>query len=178
VRTILAANAFVDSRAVKIRQRCLALSIVMLALSACSAAPAPVTTKTAEPQATPHVGSIVDAGNWRYQVMQVDTARQVRWGQRAMDAKGLWIIVMIDLTNIGNRSFALTESDLRLVDDKGTTYDSNSESSAYARSLGQASLGELAAGAKIRTTMLFDVASGTTGIKLRLVQGGPDIRLE
>lgn len=156
----------------------LALSIVALALSACSVTPQPVTTNVG-PVATPHVGSIVDAGTWRYQVVQVDLSRQIRWGQQAMDAKGFWTIVMLDLTNIGNRGFTLKESDFELVDDKGTTYHSHDMSSTYAGSLGQSALGaQLAAGVKMRTTLLFDVASGTTGMKLHLVQGGPDIRLE
>jgi hypothetical protein len=160
-------------------RRGLALAIVMLALSACTAAAQPTPTKSVASQATPHVGSIVDAGNWRYQVVQVDLGRQIRWGQQAMDAKGFWAIVMLDLTNIGNRDLTLKESDFELVDDKATTYHTNDVSSAYARSLGQSSLGaQLAAGVKMRTTVLFDVASGTTGMKLHLVQGGPDIRLD
>lgn len=161
-----------------IRKPSLAL-VFMLALCACSAAAQPTPTKTVDPAATPHVGSIVDVGNWRYQVVQVDLARQIRWGQQAMDANGFWTIVMLDLTNIGDRGYALKESDFELVDSKGTTYRTNDVSSAYARSLGQSSLGaQLAAGVKTRTSVLFDVASGATGMKLHLVQGGPDIRLD
>lgn len=137
---------------------------------------------TASPQ-PPRIGTVVRAGNWQYRVMQVDTAKSLRWGSSdsgVLIPKGIWVAVMFDLTNMGSRNFTLNTWDLELWAGGGIKYDSAGfDSSLYSHSIGQAALGEqMPPGVTTRFTVLFDVAPGTTGMKLHLVQGGPDIRLE
>lgn len=152
-----------------------------VATAALAATAAAAAVPTAVP-ATPHIGSTVRAGNWQYRVVQVDTAKSLRWGSSdftVMTPKGIWVAVMLDLTNIGDRNFTLNDWDLELWDGKTIKYDPNYESSLYSHSIGQSALGEqMPPSVTVRVTLLFDVAPGTTGMKLHLVQGGPDIRLE
>jgi hypothetical protein len=136
---------------------------------------------TAAPVA-PHIGSVVRGGNWQYEVLKVDTAKTLRTGPydfEVLTPKGMWIVVAFNLTNVGSRNFTLNDWDVELLDSKGITYDPNYESSSFSHSLNRAALGEqMPPGVTVMVTLIFDVAPGTTGMRLHPVQGGPDIRLE
>lgn len=68
---------------------------------------------------------------------------------------------------------------MELRDSKGIKYDMDSTNSSLAASAQkQASLGEqMPPGVAVTTTLLFDVAPGTSGMYLYLVQGSGAIAL-
>lgn len=146
-------------------------------------APQPASTQTAgaRPSPTPtpeppHIGSIVQAGNWRYSVRQVDVMKTYTSGSGLLatrhTAKGQWVIVLIQLTNIGNRNYSIHEHDFELRDDKGIRYD---PATSYAFNLppGHMNLGDqVPPGVPQLATLYFDVAPGTTGMYLYLSNVG------
>lgn len=149
------------------------------ASAAAAAATVPVPTT---PAPTPHIGSAVEAGNWRYSVRQSDVTKTFTSGSGFLattrTAKGLWVIVLIQLTNIGKENFSINFHDFELRDDKGIKY-----SPEFITDLnpppGYTNLGEsFPPGVPLLTRLYFDVAPGTNGMRLQLVQPKLDIRLE
>jgi hypothetical protein len=152
------------------------------ATSRAAVANVPVATSAAV--STPHIGTVVRDGNWQYQVISADTAKTLRWGASSASVvtpKGIWVVVTLDLTNVGTRNFTLNAWDLELWDANGIKYDPASfESLLYSDSVNNGShVGDqMPPGVKVRVTLLFDVAPGALGLKLHPVQGGPDIGLQ
>lgn len=146
--------------------------------------PSPKPTFTPPASYSGRIGTQVALGNWRYSVRQVDlTQDRMQCGDRysMLDKpKGVWVVVLLDLTNVGRENFTLNAHDMELRDDKGIVYNMASfASSLCSRGRDQASLGEqMPPTVTVRTTLLYDVAPGTTGMYLYLVQGNGTIRLE
>jgi hypothetical protein len=152
-----------------------ASNIIGAALLTIAPTTQPTPTPTASPS-PPHIGSIVEAGNWRYQVQQVDVAKIYTSGSgflaTSYTAKGNWVIVLIQLTNIGNRNYSINAFDFELRDDKGIKY--NPESS-YAFNLppGYMNFGEqMPPGVPQLARLYFDVTPGTSGMYLYLSNVG------
>lgn len=84
------------------------------------------------------------------------------------------------VTNLAKENFSLNDWNIELHDDKGITYNlAWLESSSCSRGNGQARLGDqMPPGVAVRTTLLFDVAPGTSGKFLVLTQGDGRIVLE
>src|SRR5207237_419870 len=73
----------------------------------------------------PHIGTVVRGGNWQYEVLKVDTSKTLRTGPydfEVLTPKGVWIVVAVNLTNVGDRNFTLNDWDLELRDNKGIKY--------------------------------------------------------
>jgi hypothetical protein len=139
----------------------------------------PVTAAVALP--VPHIGSVVESGNWRYSVRQSDVGKTVTQGTgyfaTTKTAKGLWVVVLMQLTNVGNANFSINYFDFELRDDKGIKYTPELTSDLNPPP-GYTNLGEsFPPGVPLLTRLYFDVAPGTTGMRIHLVQGGSDIAL-
>lgn len=139
---------------------------------------ATVRPATAVPTPTPspaHIGSIVQLGNWRYSVRQVDTVKTIdvstsQYFREVLQAKGTYVVVLLQLTNIGTRNFSIHDTDFELRDDKGIRYDpATFDQFRLVSQRGQAQLGDqFPPGVMLTTTLLFDVAPGTNGMYLYL----------
>lgn len=147
--------------------------------------PSPKPTFTPPTTYSGRIGTQVELGNWRYSVRQVDvTGDAIQCGSNRFSTtdkpKGLWVSLLLDITNVGRENFTLNAHDIELRDDKGIVYHMASfASSSCSRGRGQASLGEqMPPTVTVRTTLLYDVAPGTGGMYLYLVQGKGTIRLE
>jgi hypothetical protein len=92
-------------------------------------------------------------------------------------AKGIWVVVLIQLTNIGKRNFSINYFDFELRDDKGIRYTPELTSDLDPPP-GYTNLGEsFPPGVPLLTRLFFDVAPGTTGMRIHLVQPNSDIGL-
>jgi hypothetical protein len=130
----------------------------------------------------PGIGANVEAGNWRYSVRQVDTQKTIARGFFGpKTAKGTYVLVWIDLTNIGKENFIINLPDFELRDDKGIKYTADYDSDEASKARGQSAIGigeKMPPGVKTTTTLVFDVAPGTSGMVLYLNQAKAAIRLE
>lgn len=169
------------------------LLIAIMTLAACrieytigAISPTPAPKPTYPTSFSGHIGTTVEIENWRYSVRQVDVMQEsFKCGTQrfasAIDApKGIWVVILLDLTNIGRENFSLNAHDIELRDDKGILYNMASFASfGCSKDRGQAALGEqMPPTVTVRTTLLYDVAPGTNGMYLYLVQGKGTIRLE
>lgn len=158
------------------------LAVALIAAASLMSSGCGKTTSTAgRTSATPmpNIGSVVEAGNWRYSVRQVDVAKTyVDRFSTAKTAKGNWVIVLVQLTNIGKANFSINSFDFELWDDKGIHYN---EAGIFTGDPppGHMNLGDKTPpGVELLTTLRFDVAPGTSGMMLHLVQPNINIRLE
>ena len=87
-------------------------------------------------------------------------------------AKGLWVIVLTQLTNIGNRNYSINTFDFESRDSNGIKY---SPQSTYSFDLpsGYMNLGDqVPPNVPQLATLYFDVTPGTTGMYLYLSNVG------
>lgn len=137
----------------------------------------------ATPKPDLKIGSEFQDGDWQYSVRQADLSKTVTIADGSFrstyTSNGSWVIVTIRLTNLmksGNAT--LREDAFALIGDDGTVYHPRRLSRLYARDgykeLGQVFLPTVPLLAEI----YFDVAPGTTGMRLYLVGPKVFIRLE
>lgn len=134
------------------------------------------------PSPSARIGDYVQVGNWRYSVRQVDTSKTISRGVfGTKTAKGLFVLVWIELTNVAKENYIINLSDFELWDARAVHYTADYDSSYVATARGQAQVGvgeKFPPGVSIATTVVFDVAPVTTGMQLYLVQANQLIRLE
>lgn len=151
-----------------------------------SPSPSPHRTPgSGSPSPTPEarIGSILEVGNWRYSVRGIETASSLdlssAYFRRVLTAKGLYVLVLIEITNIGTRNFGLNIWDFELHDSRGLKYDVSPDTISLVAYQQQLQLGEqMPPTVTATTTLLFDVAPNPVGMVLWLRQGDAGIRLE
>jgi hypothetical protein len=132
----------------------------------------------------PHVGSPVTAGNWKYTVLASRRTDHLDGGF-GTHAKGEYVLVELELENIGRENFGLHDWDFELYDAAGVRYRADTASDFAWRS---AMPGEKAGAVGLDSGQLppfvagkyivgFDVTPGAQGLRLRLVQAGVDVPL-
>lgn len=57
--------------------------------------------------ATPKIGDVLQLGNWRYRVLEAGSSQGMQFGSIVIRPKGVFVVVKLELTNIGNRNFTL-----------------------------------------------------------------------
>lgn len=142
----------------------------------------------ARPSPTPkpdlRIGSeFIGDDGWHYSVRQSDVSKTVTIVDGTFPsvytADGSFITVLIRLTNLTKQgSTTLREDSFELRDSRGIRYAPTRITRLYAREgyheLGQAFTPTVPS----LVQLYFDVAPGATGLRLRLVKFGVDIRLE
>lgn len=152
--------------------------------------PAPATTGPTAPAgfAAAKLGDAIKAPNWEFKVQSAQRAKDFNWVERGTlkaTAKGEFVMVLLDVTNIGNQNFGLNAgTDFELYDGQNRKYSPETASEAafaYTEWLKLQKRDRLCQqcppGVVVPTGVLFDVAPGLTGLKLRIVQAKTDVAL-
>jgi hypothetical protein len=121
------------------------------------------------------IGTVLELGNWRYAVRAVDVTPSIdvstsQTAKEILKPKGTYVVVLLQLTNIGSRSASIGDADFQLRDSRAVAYDpAASDERKLVSFRAQTQLGEqIAPGVMVTTTLLFDVPPGTTGMSLTL----------
>jgi hypothetical protein len=139
---------------------------------------------SATAQAGPRLGRPISSGNWEYVVSDVKTAQTLGSTFLRENAKGQYIIVGIILKNIGRENFGISAHDFDLYDGKGIKYsnavvlsDDWAKASGYNGGVLNISTGNMPPGVPVKYALVFDVAPGSVGLRLRLNQAKVDVLL-
>ncbi len=135
----------------------------------------------ATPTALPRVGDTVSSGNWRYTVTRVERQEAVRCFKYddPTEAKGIWQIVQVRVTNIGTKTYSLHTWDFEINDEAGHTYEAANESRAYSSLNGLSKPGDdYPPNVEAEIGLIFDVDPNAAGLKLNLAQAETLIDLE
>jgi hypothetical protein len=138
----------------------------------------------------PAAGKTYAVGNWKYTVLQ--TLRLPRiYARNTIDPtrytyaqpKGEYVVVGLELENIGRENFGLNSWDFQLYDANGIKYTSTSVYlTGWPKQLGYdgtvgGGTAKMPPGVAGKYVIAFDVAPGAQGLQLRLVQTGTNIPL-
>lgn len=131
-------------------------------------APTPTTTPTQ--QSVRHeIGEsfTVGSGDQSIQYRVDDSFSQESVGSSAVgtEADGIYLVVILEIENVGDESFDITDRHLRAVDDQDREYEANFEASAYAESDPRIdtegiTYEQLNPGLKTMRAVIFDVNPG------------------
>jgi hypothetical protein len=140
----------------------------------CGKVHAPPKPPTATPP--PTIGQVVQTRNWAMIVDGTATpGTTLAWSQfgNVDYAAGEWFVVTIRVRNDGRSNFGLNRHDFTLLDGQGRQYDHSTALGAYAYSeyKGGQTLGDqVPPGVTVQYSLVFDIAPGATGLRLRFNQ--------
>lgn len=135
------------------------------------------------------IGDAVKAPNWEFTVQSAQRAKEFVYFTRPemkATAKGEFVMVLLRVKNVGNQNFGLNAPlDFELHDAQNRKYAPESFGSESGYYFGewlklqnrQPLCIQCPPDVPIETGVLFDVAPGLTGLKLRIVQAKTDVAL-
>lgn len=139
-------------------------------LGACAAPPPPVYK----------VGDTITSGNWKYTVTGVSESKTVPYSDfgNTFEAKGIWLIIDLNVENVGNETSVINTWDFEVKDSAGTTYSTAFESISYSLYKKSAAPGDqLPPNVPVSIALLYDVSPGASGFSLSLRQAGVIVEL-
>jgi hypothetical protein len=156
-----------------------------------TAVPKPTATAVRKPTATvmptatplPKTGTPVAKGNWRYTVGDVSRANTLPGSRsdKAETAKGIFLVVPIQLVNLGKTNFSINSWDFHLYADNDVQYATDIETDYLCWNLedkGCVALGDaIPPGISVVTVLVFDINPNAKGLRLHLDQPNIDIDL-
>lgn len=157
---------------------------VLFLLTAC--APRAVSTgASAQPAATvlSQLGEEIVSGNWSYTVQEVQRTKELVWSDfgNKDTAVGEFLIVLLQLKNVGKENFGINAHDFQVFDESGTKYDAKAFPVGFnlwlQRNGRQALCSQCPPGVALDTGVLFDISPEAAGLRLRLVQAKRDVAL-
>jgi len=168
------------------------------ATPAVQAAPPVPTAAPAAPPPVLQVGVPYQAGNWDYTVLEVRREKTI-WSQSpsfskpgeyvasktyGANAKGEYVIVGLQLKNVGRENFGLSTHDFALYDGSGVKYNAASvyagdwdKALGYDGEVGFSDTRQMPPGVPGKYLIVFDVAPDAADLQLRLVQAGVNVPL-
>lgn len=131
----------------------------------------------------PAIGQPIRAPNWQFIVQSSQRAREYAWSDfgNKDTAVGEFVIVLLQVANVGNQNFGLNTFDFELYDSQNRKYNQASNANGFGEWLKrqgrQPMCSQCPPGTAINTGVIFDVAPGLTGLRMRLVQAKADVSL-
>lgn len=137
------------------------------------AAVAPTATTKPEPQLL-KIGDVLEAPNWHLKVVTAERVDgDLVWSQYGNKTKaiGQWLVLTLELKNVGRENFSVHQHDFELQTANGQTIKHSSEVFGYADFKGQVALGkQIPPGATVVTPLIYDIPQNTNGINLIFAQ--------
>lgn len=133
--------------------------------------------------ASAQVGQVVRAPNWQFVVQGTQRAKDYTWTDlpNKDTAVGEFVIVPLQVTNTGDRNFGLNSFDFELYDAQNRKYNQAANAPGFGEWLKRQGRQPMCAqcppGTALNTGVIFDVAPGTPGLKLRIVRARTDVAL-
>jgi cytoskeletal protein RodZ len=139
----------------------------------------PATTSEAAVKQTPEtykVGDRVVVGERAYTITDVRTASSVGDGFTKQTATGIFVIVTMNVENIGKESATMSSTDVKIIDSEGRTFESDTE--AWIALKENILLKQIQPGLPVVGQTIFDVPKGITA-NLQVSSGiwGTDTKL-
>jgi len=131
----------------------------------------------AEPTSkTYKIGDRVIVGDRAYTITDIKTASSVGDEFTKKEATGIFVIVNMTVENIGKESATLSSSDVKIIDSKGRTFESDTE--AWTALKENILLKQIQPGLPVMGQTIFDVPKGITA-NLQVSSGiwGTDTKL-
>jgi hypothetical protein len=121
--------------------------------------------------------------HWEYTVLEARRMQEIKGHFSTATARGEFVVVGLQLRNVGPERFGLNRWDFELYDANGTRYTSApiyvagwEQALGYDGEVG-ADTAEMPPGVSGKYLIAFDVAPGAQGLMLRLVQAQTDVPL-
>ena len=116
--------------------------------------------------------TITKQDNVSYTVKSAEKAGQVSTSQGVIKPEGIFVLVKIDIENIGNKATTALNSELSLVDKENRTFEPDTNTQALMpNTLGVNGL-RLQPGMPTTITEIYDIPISASGLKLEIVRFG------
>lgn len=101
----------------------------------------------------------------RYQVNDVFTVEEVGSGQLAQQPDGIFVVVILQMENVGDETLDITTRHLLLIDEQERTFESDTEASIYAEQDARIeaepiTFDQLQPGLEVTRSVIYDVPPG------------------
>lgn len=106
------------------------------------------------------IGDRVVSGDIAYTVTKCETSPTLSNEYSSTSSDGIFVILDMDLENIGKETITMTSNYVKLVDDQGRVFESDSDSWMYIDSDSNILLKQLQPGLKTSGRIIFDVPIG------------------
>lgn len=106
------------------------------------------------------IGDRVVSGNIAYTVTNVATSPTLSNEYSSTSADGIFVIVDMDLENVGKETFTMTSGNVKLMDDQGRIFESDTDSWMYIDTDDNILLKQLQPGLKTSGQAIYDVPTG------------------
>ncbi len=133
-----------------------------------SSQPAPTATPVAT-STTYKVGDRVAVGDRAYTVTNVKNTAFVGDEYTKKEATGVYVLVSMTIENTGKESATMTSNDVKIIDDQGRTFES--DSSAWIALKDNILLKQIQPGLPVKGETIFDVPKGINAT-LQVSDGG------
>lgn len=119
------------------------------------------------------IGDKVNVDEFQYSVKEAFTLPVVGSEYLMEQADGVFVILVLDIENIGKESEYLSSARFNLRDDKDRKYDVDISAGVYLETMGYESLlfDKLGPGLSTEGSIVFDVPEDDTGLKLEISGG-------
>lgn len=134
--------------------------------------PAETETQESTPEQTPatyKIGDRVVVGDRAYTVTDVKTTAFVGDEYTKREAVGVYALISMTIENIGKESSTMISSDVKIVDDQGRTFES--DSNAWIALKDNILLKQIQPGLPVKGETVFDVPKGINAT-LQVTDGG------
>jgi hypothetical protein len=141
----------------------------------------PATQATNQPAASPAVttpaptptdykiGDRVVVGDRAYTVSNIKTTAFVGDEYTKKEATGIYVLVSMNIENIGKESATMTSNDVKIIDEQGRTFES--DTNAWIALKDNILLKQIQPGLPVKGETIFDVPKGIDA-KLQVTDGG------
>jgi hypothetical protein len=160
-----------------------ALLALVLAFHPSSVRPAPAAAPASPAPLAGAPYAVGRWGKWEYTVLEARRMQEIKGRFSTATAKGEYVVVGLQLKNVGPESLGLDRRDFELYDAAGVKYTSTpiyvagwEQALGYDGEVG-ADTDALPPGVAGKYLIAFDVAPGSQGLTLRLVQAQTDVPL-
>ncbi|MFD2675482.1 DUF4352 domain-containing protein [Gulosibacter bifidus] len=125
----------------------------------------------AEDTAMPGIGQPAQAGDFEFTVTEVETGVASVGGEYfSEDAQGQFVLVHVNVTNVGDKAETLTSSLQKLVDDQGREHEADSSAAIYIED-SNTLYERVNPGNSVSGVLVFDIPADATPVSVKLQQG-------
>lgn len=119
------------------------------------------------------IGDEVPVGEFQYSIKEAFTLPILGSGYLIEQADGVFVILVLEIENIGKESEYLSSARFKLRDDRDRKYDADISAGVYLETMGYESLifDKLGPGLTTEGSIVFDVPEDDTGLKLEISGG-------
>ena len=126
-------------------------------------------TNSAELKTVYSIGDVIKAGNFKWSVKNFKTAKEIGSEYFSQKADGIYLILDVEVENIGNSAEYLMDSFVKLVDEQGREFSPSTSAAFYLKPQGSALMfDQINPGITKKGKIVYDVPQGLKVADIRI----------